>query len=93
MTYLSEVERNKKFDALKMLNANHFCADCNTKFPLWATVTFGIFICMDCSARHRSYGPQISFVRSINMDDWSQEEMLKMELGGNKRFKNFMKEK
>lgn len=27
------------------------------------------------------------------MDDWSEEQMLKMELGGNQRFKNFLKQK
>lgn len=48
---------------------------------------------MDCSGRHRSYGPQISFVRSTNMDNWTEEQLLKMELGGNKKFKQFLKEK
>jgi len=27
------------------------------------------------------------------MDDWTEEQMLKMELGGNKNFKSFLKEK
>lgn len=27
------------------------------------------------------------------MDNWSEEEILKMELGGNKNFKNFLNKK
>lgn len=57
MSYVTENERNSRFEKMKNNRANQHCADCNSKFPLWATVTFGIFICMDCSGRHRSYGP------------------------------------
>lgn len=28
---------------------NHECADCNAKGPTWASIDFGVFVCLRCS--------------------------------------------
>lgn len=74
---------------LKSLKGNHRCLDCGEQDPQWATVSYGALLCLQCSGRHRSLGVQVSCVRSIAMDDWSQAEVLSMLEGGNAQLQEF----
>ncbi len=52
------------------ITENNYCFDCNLIRPQWASVNNGIFLCLKCAGVHRGFGVNISFVRSLTMDNW-----------------------
>ena len=69
--------------------SNKKCAECSSPSPDWASVTYGILICLDCAGIHRGFGVQISFVRSLTMDDWTSDQFDRMMRGGNDKWSDY----
>eukprot|EP00917_Polyrhabdina_sp_WS-2016_P007030 GHVP01015677.1.p2 GENE.GHVP01015677.1~~GHVP01015677.1.p2 ORF type:complete len:362 (+),score=80.29 GHVP01015677.1:1578-2663(+) len=88
-TPVDEEERDLVLNRLRQSNKS--CFDCSAQNPLWVSLTYGIFICLNCSSHHRAMGTHISFVKSCDLDLWNREELVRMELGGNASARHFFK--
>ena len=89
---LYRMKRND-LQRLRKISGNEYCMDCGIDNPDWASINLGIFICLECSGKHRSLGTHISFVRSVFMDSWSDEQLTMMTIGGNDQCKEFLSKK
>lgn len=71
------------------LEGNNKCADCGKKDPDWAAITFGTFVCWDCSGIHRSLGAHISKIKSVQLDEWKDSDVEMMKEHGNISANNY----
>ncbi|KAL2458650.1 ADP-ribosylation factor GTPase-activating protein AGD7 [Abeliophyllum distichum] len=81
---------SRRLRELQSQPENKICMDCSQKNPQWASISYGVFMCLECSSKHRGLGIHISFVRSVTMDSWSEIQLKKMELGENERVNQFI---
>ncbi|KAM6923220.1 stromal membrane-associated protein 1 isoform 2-T2 [Lycodopsis pacificus] len=95
MTTRSEREKAQKLNEQhqvilsKLLREedNKLCADCEAKGPRWASWNLGVFMCIRCAGIHRNLGVHISRVKSVNLDQWTPEQIQSMVDMGNNRAK------
>lgn len=43
--------------------------------PRWASWNLGVFVCIRCAGIHRNLGVHISRVKSVNLDQWTPEQI------------------
>ena len=77
---------------LLKLDGNNTCVDCGAEKPNWASLNNGVFLCLKCAGIHRSFGMSVSLIRSLQIDSWTEKQLLYLKKGGNINFKNNLSE-
>ncbi|EDO07558.1 putative GTPase activating protein for Arf family protein [Babesia bovis T2Bo] len=90
--HVSYEARDKVFRQLLSQTDNAVCIDCDARNPTWVSITYAVYLCLNCSGRHRQFGSHISFVRSADMDKFTREQLIRMTRGGNARAKAYFRQ-
>ena len=83
---------NPDIPDILQVEGNSECADCGAEKPKWASMNNGVFLCLKCAGIHRSFGMNISLIRSLQIDSWAENQLLFLTKGGNKNFKKNLTE-
>ena len=73
------------------IESNQICNDCGKNNPHWCSITNAVFICPSCARTHKKFNKKISMIKSLEVDDWSKDEINILKLGGNERFNKLIK--
>ncbi|WBW73775.1 Arf GAP, GTPase activating protein for Arf6, Ucp3 [Schizosaccharomyces osmophilus] len=68
---------------IQSVPGNNICADCHTRGVQWASWNLGIFLCLRCATIHRKLGTHISKIKSVSLDQWTDDQVNNMRDWGN----------
>ena len=73
------------------IESNQNCNDCGKINPHWCSITNAVLLCPSCARNHKKFNINISRIKSLEVDDWSKEDIYKLKIGGNERFTKLIK--
>ncbi|PLW44585.1 hypothetical protein PCASD_05179 [Puccinia coronata f. sp. avenae] len=82
-----EAIHERNWNELDILSKRSVCAECGSPHPRWASYSLGILICIKCCGIHRGLGTHISKVRSLDLDEWNDDQMRAIREIGNAQSK------
>jgi len=71
---------------------NQYCVDCGVQYPTFASINNGVFMCLSCAEKHKDLDVNVSFVRCVTNETWDDTLVMYLQISGNKRFLNLMKD-
>lgn len=83
---------NPEIAQIMSVEGNQNCVDCLAPNPTFTSVNNAVFICENCANMHRPLGPNISLVKSLINDQFTEQEIKLLKVGGNQRFNFLMSE-
>ncbi|XP_063683409.1 uncharacterized protein LOC134817954 isoform X2 [Bolinopsis microptera] len=86
LQHASSISQGDHVARMHSIPGNSRCADCAAPDPEWACIDHGTTICIDCSGVHRSMGVNVSKVRSLLLDNWTEDIISQMVEKGNTKF-------
>ena len=72
---------NPELSEIIKIPGNEICADCEEKNPRWSSINNGVLICSKCTRNHRKYGEKISKIKSLEVDEWNNNNKNKYSFG------------
>ena len=87
-----EIYSHPDIPEILALPGNSSCCDCGMEKPKWASLNNGVFLCLKCAGFHRSLGVDISTIRSLQIDSWTDKQILYLTNGGNNKLKQLWEE-
>ena len=82
---------NEELIPIIQIESNTICNDCGKNNPHWCSINNAVLLCPSCARTHKKFNKKISNIKSLEVDDWSKEEILILKIGGNDRFTQMIK--
>ena len=83
----------KRIYALINDKLNNICFDCEKEKTDYISINYGIFICKSCAEYHFLFLKDKSCILKNNLKSLSQKELKYLYYGGNRKLKDYMKNK
>jgi hypothetical protein len=81
-----------KFQSILSQPHNQICYDCGTPNPTYTSINNGVLICQSCAQKHMNLNNMVSTVKTLQDDNWSDDEIRFLMLSGNSRFNQMTQE-